>query len=95
VLPQTEVGEHCRNKALGLDVQGSLELVLLDRIAAIRSKYVHSVPSLARPMPSGRLHRSFRGSALGVKYYQPTNQPTNLDQRANRVAVIVLGDCMY
>ena len=59
-------------------LKGLLNLVLLNRIAGIRSKHVHSVPSLARPMPFGRLRRSFVGSALGVKCYQPTNQPTNL-----------------
>jgi len=50
--------------------KGLLNLVLLDRIAGIRSKHVHSVPSLARPMPFGRLRRSFVGSAPGVKYNQ-------------------------
>jgi hypothetical protein len=54
--------------------KGPLNLVLLDRIAGIRSKHVHNVPSLARTMPFGRLRRSFVGSVLGVKYYQPTNQ---------------------
>ena len=56
-----------------------MNLVLLDRIAGIRSKHVHSVPSLARPMPFGRLRRSFVGSALGVKCYQPTNHLTDED----------------